>query len=220
MSTSVVNNNNLPDIPKEWNLTDEQRANMVAAQKKTIDEDNNKKIIQQKELEQIRQHASMNPPEYPILVLFKDNNVSSYQKQLIKYNKNLSYNKKYYLKDSNQNYIYASSFNDATNKVKNELSNSNSNISKLLKTGKDVIRISGDSKSTTPFMDDFVLIPNSNYKYWEIITTNAPLSTFTRFKNMFSSKGKGGKRTKKSQNKKVKKTKNKSKKNKKSKRKM
>ena len=32
--TSTINVDKLPTIPKEWNLTDAQRASMIAAQKK------------------------------------------------------------------------------------------------------------------------------------------------------------------------------------------
>ena len=185
---------NLPEIPKEWDLTDKQRASMSDAQRKIIESDNKRRAIQQDIYNKFNQHSSMKPPEYPIIVLVKEKNKLKLQFNLI---------------DSKQNFIYATSFNDATTKVKNEIKNPNSELVKTYKNNK--LRISSDNKQSLSKTSKFSLIPNSNYKYWEIITTNAPSSLLSSFRKTIQSKG--GRKTKsktmKKRNKYIKKNKSK-----------
>ena len=185
---------NLPEIPKEWDLTDKQRASMSDAQRKIIESDNKRRAIQQDIYNKFNQHSSMTPPEYPIIVLVKEKNKLKLQFNLI---------------DSKQNFIYATSFNDATTKVKNEIKNPNSELVKTYKNNK--LRISSDNKQSLSKTSKFSLIPNSNYKYWEIITTNAPSSLLSSFRKTIQSKG--GRKTKsktmKKRNKYIKKNKSK-----------
>jgi hypothetical protein len=110
-------------------------------------------------------YASMNPPQYPIIVTVKDNTLSSAEKSNLNsnYKRNNQYNKNYwrtfFLKDSNNNYIYSSSFNDAVQKVKNDLSNPNSYLqiqAKQNQLGK--IRISSENVAEPPQTDNFSLI--------------------------------------------------------------
>lgn len=176
-----MSSQNLPEIPKEWNLTEEQKKSMSAAQQKIIDSDNKRRAVQQDILNKFNQHSSMTPPEYPILVIIKENNKITLQFDLM---------------DSNLNFIYAKSFDDATTKVKNEINNPNSEIVKLYKKkGQgNKLRISSDNKKSAPKIDKFSLLPNSNYKYWEITTTNAPTSLLSSFRKTVQSKG--GRKTK------------------------
>ena len=172
----------LPEIPKEWNLTDQQRTNMIAAQRKTMEENKQIKLKQQDKYNQFTQHSTISPPEYPIIVSVKEKN---------------NYNKNYFLMDNNQNYIYATTFQDATAKVKKELDNSISTLQKIYtkeNPGSNKLRLSSDNVNSTTKINNFSLIPSSNYKYWEIITTNAPSSMLSSFRMATQSKGKGGKR--------------------------
>jgi hypothetical protein len=122
----------------------------------------------------------MTPPEYPIIVLVKEKNKLKFQFDLM---------------DINQNFIYATSFNDATTKVKNEINNPKSELVKIYKkNGQGKLRISSDNKKGPPQINKFSLIPNSNYKYWEIITTNAPTSLLSSFRKTIQTKG--GRKTK------------------------
>jgi glycerophosphoryl diester phosphodiesterase len=190
-----MSSDNLPEIPKEWNLTDAQRASMIAAQKKTVDSDNKRRALQQENFNNFNQHSSMTPPEYPIVVIIKENNKITQQINLI---------------DSNQKFIYAQSFEDATTKVKNEINNPNSNlVQQYKKNGQGKLRISSDNKKGPPQTNNFSLIPNSNYKYWQITATNAPSSLLSSFRKTIQSKGgrKTKRKTKRKINKHIKKTK-------------
>lgn len=180
--------NEIPDIPDNWNLTDEQKASMKNAQQKVINDNNNKKIEQQTEYDNFMKYASMNPPQYPILVTVKDNTLSSSEKKVIntEYERNSKLNRYYwktfFLKDSNNNYIYSNSFNDALQKVKTDLLSQNSLLQKQAKQyqlGK--IRISSENVAEPPQSDDFALI-NKSYKYWNIFVTNAAESLFSNFR--------------------------------------
>ena len=162
---------NLPEIPKGWNLTAEQRASMIERQKKVIEEDNKKRSLQQISLNTFNQHASMKPPEYPILVTVKENN------QIVN---------SFYLTDKSNNYVYANSFNVATIKVKNDLISPNSILQQ--KYGKSTkLRISSDNKNNGLQNNNFSLIPNSNFKQWVIATTNAAPSLMSSFRKTTSS---------------------------------
>jgi hypothetical protein len=176
-----MSSDNLPEIPKEWDLTDKQRESMTNAQRKIIESDNKRRAIQQDIYNKFNQHSSMTPPEYPIIVLVKEKNKLKFQFDLM---------------DINQNFIYATSFNDATTKVKNEIKNPNSALVKTYnKNGQNnKLRISSDNKQGSPKINKFSLIPNSNYKYWEIITTNAPTSLLSSFRKTIQTKG--GRKTK------------------------
>lgn len=180
--------NEIPSIPNNWNLTDEQKASMKNAQQKVINDSNNKKIEQQKEYDDFMKFSTMNPPQYPILVTVKDNNLSSAQKSYINsnYDRNSQLNryhwKTFFLKDSNNNYIYSNSFNDALQKVKTDLLSPNSSLQKQAKQyqlGK--IRISSENVVEPPQSDDFSLI-NKSYQYWSIFVTNAAESLFSNFR--------------------------------------
>jgi len=186
-------NEKLPTIPKEWNLTEQQRASMIAAQQKVIEANNKIRSNQQNQLNMFSQHSSMNPPQYPIMVVVKENN--NFSKQYYKVNKNALYARQYLLMDNNQNFIYANSFQDATSKVKNELSNPTSQIQKQYAKDADSnnkLRLSSDSIKSSPKISNFSLIPNSKYSYWEIITTNAASSMLSNLRMSYRNKGQGG----------------------------
>ena len=122
--------------------------------------------------------------------------------------------KEYFLTDNNNNYIYANSFQNALEKVKNEVANQNSSIQKIsTKNGTGKIRLSSDNIKGPPKIDDFETIPNSDYKYWAINTTNAPASMFSSLRKSFRGVG-GRKKTKKMKKSKSKSRKLRSKKNK------
>jgi len=201
--SSSVKTADLPPIPKEWNLSEQQIANMRAAQRKTIETNNQKKVLQQQELNRLKQNASMNPPEYPINVVVKDSNLSSSEKSYLSsgdssLNSKIAkgyYYKQYYLTDSNNNYIFANSFKDALTKVQNDLNSPNSQLQKAYASSnstKNKIRISSDNISKPPEIGSYNLIPGSSYKYWEINTTNATTSMFSNFRK--SIRGIGGKK--------------------------
>jgi hypothetical protein len=103
----------------------------------------------------------------------------------MKDNKNAKYYyyKQYFLQNNND-YVYSSSFNDAVSKVKNNLNNTQGNN----------LRISSDNVKGPPLTNNFSLIHNSSYKYWEINITNAPASMFSSFKK--SIRKLGGKKRK------------------------
>jgi hypothetical protein len=147
--------------------------NLTNAQQKIVDEDNKKRVKQQTELDDFKKHASLSPPEFPILVVIKDNNLTSAEKQILKDNKNAKYYyyKQYFLQNNNT-YIYSKTFDDAITKVKNDLASKSGNT----------LRISSDNIKGPPQTNNFTLIPNSIYKYWEINTTNAPKSMFSSLK--------------------------------------
>ena len=161
------------------------------AQQLVIDQNSKILLKQQNDNKVFLEHASLNPPEYPILVIVKDNNLSTGEKQYMKDNKNAKYYyfKQYFLQNNND-YVYASSFNDAVTKVKNNLNNTQGNN----------LRISSDNVKGPPLTNNFSLIPNSSYKYWEINITNAPASMFSSFKKSIRKLG-GKKRKSKRTNK-------------------
>ena len=189
-STSTFDVDKLPTIPKDWNLTDNQKASMIATQKKNIALDRGAALQQKDQLKQFMQHSAMTPPVYPILVVVKQNNVIR---------------SKYYLTDNTQSYLYAANFDDATSKVKSELTNPSSQIQKDFASdnpGSNKLRISSDNIKSPTKIGNFSIIPNSNYKYWEIITTNAATSFFSSLRQSM----RGGRRRMK-KNKKSKKSK-------------
>jgi len=200
MSSEIKNSS----IPTSWNLTEDQQTNMKTAQQKVIDQNNKNRIKEQNELNSFQSHASLSPPEYPILVVIKDNNLSSSEKQVLKDNKNAKYYyfKQYYLQ-SNNDYIYSTSFDDAVSKVKNNLVSNSANK----------LRISSDNIKGPPQTKTFDSIPNNPYKYWEINVTNAPASMFSSFKKTIRKLGgkkrRSNKKSKKRSNKKLKKRSNK-----------
>lgn len=179
--TSTIDIDKLPTIPKEWNLTDAQRASMIATQKKNMALDRDKAVRQKNQLSQFMQHSAMSPPDYPILVLVKQNNKITQQ---------------YYLTDNNKNYLYAATFEDATSRVKVQLSDPNSALQKVYASnnpGNSKLRISSDNIKGPTKIGNFSLIPNGNYKYWAITTTNAAPSFFSSIRQSM----RGGKRMKK-----------------------
>jgi len=189
--TSTIDIDKLPTIPKEWNLTDAQRESMIAAQKKNMSLDRDKAVSQKNQLKQFMQHSSMSPPDYPILVLVKQNNKIT---------------QNYYLTDNNRNYLFATTFEDATSRVKLQLADPNSALQKVYAKNNsgNKLRISSDNIKSSTKIGTFSLIPNGNYKYWEITTTNAAPSFFSSIRQSM----RGGRKTKKSRkNKKSKKTK-------------
>ena len=160
----MTSTSELPSIPEEWDLTDQQRKNMVEAQKKIKDLDNSRRSAQQKLLDTFMSFSSQNPPSYPILVLIKQNNKITQQ---------------LYLMDNNKNNLYASTFEDATSRVKLQLADPKSTLQleyAKYNPGSKPLRISSDNIKSAPKLASFSLIPNIKYKYWEITTTNAPTS--------------------------------------------
>lgn len=180
--TSTINVDKLPTIPKEWNLTDAQRASMIATQKKNQALSRDKANSQKNKLTQFMQHSAMVPPVYPILVSVKQNNEITQQ---------------YYLIDSSENYsyVYAATFENATSAVKLQLADPNSKLQKTYSSsnpGSNKLRISSDNIKSSTKIGNFSLIPNGNYKYWDIITTDAASSFLSSFRKSF----RGGKKTK------------------------
>lgn len=186
----MASTNDLPIIPKEWNLTDEQRASMINAQKKTIALDNSKRETQKKILDKFMSMASQSPPNYSILVVVKQNNKITQQ---------------YSLTDNNKDYLFAPTFEDATSRVKLQLADPKSELQTMYakqNPGSNKLRISSDNIKSPPKIGKFSLNPNSNYKYWEIITTNAAPSFFSNMRQSMRGgrrhkKGKGTRRNKK-----------------------
>jgi len=178
---------------------------------------NNRALEEQSRFDKFNEHASMNPPEYPILLDIKNKN-------------NLK--QEYYLTDITDNYIYAFSFEDAISKVKMELNNPNSKIQETnnrINPGSNLLRISSNNKGfnrtiinnlSLPEKDKFYEI-DKTFLFWNIYVTNAPKSMFSSFRKSLQSKVQGGKKKYKSKSKKRKiksksktKSKTKSKKNK------
>jgi len=182
--TPSIDIDSLPVIPKEWNLTDQQRASMIAEQKKNMALSRDKAVIQKTELGQFMKNAAMSPPVYPIAILVKKNDVLG--------------KKNYYLKDTSNNFLYASSFEQATTIVKTQLANPNSPIQQLYASdnpGSKKLRMSSDNAKSSTKIGNCSLIPSSNYKFWQIITTNAAPSFFS---NMRQSMQGGRKKTRRS----------------------
>ena len=197
----MSSNQDLPEIPKEWNLTEEQRASMKAAQQKIIDEENRTRVLQQQHFDKIMQHASMKPPEYPIFITVKENDKIT---------------RNFFLTDSSQNFVYASSFADATSKVNNDLLSANSILQKRY-GGKSKLRLSSDNKNSSLDSNNFSLLPNNKFKQWVVATTNAAPSLMSSFRMSMQRKG-GRRRTRKNNSRKSKKSKNNRKRKSKSKR--
>jgi len=192
--SNIYNGEILPDIPKEWNLNDQQRTDMINAQKKTIDNKKSDEINQTQYLTEFDSKSKLIPPQYPIIVIFKDNNASSVEKDFYKDNKN--YARLDFLKSNDGNYIYATSFDNASTLVLNEIKSLSNNSLKTITKNSSKLRISGDNLKLPLQEGHFPYVPNSSYLYWQIIVTNAPLSMVSSFKNLFKSKG--GKKTNKS----------------------
>ena len=159
---------------------------------------NNRALEEQSRFDKYNQHALMSPPEYPILVrILNKNNLKQ----------------EYYLIDYTDNYIYASSFEDAISKVKNELNNPNSKIQQTnnkINPGSSLLRISSSNKGLTRTFDTKLSLPekdkfneiNKTFLYWNIYVTNAPKSTFSSFRKSFQGRVQGGKKRKYSSKKK------------------
>ena len=175
---------NLPEIPKEWNLTEEQNARMKAAQQKIIDQENKSKALQQENFNKIMQHVSMKPPEYPIFVTVKENDKLT---------------RSFFLTDSSENFVYASSFADATAKVNSDLLSANSILQKRY-GGTSKLRLSSDNKNSSLDSNSFSFLPNNEFKQWVVATTNASPSLMSSFR--MSMQRKGGRRTRKNKSRK------------------
>lgn len=180
-----VSTEDLPKIPKEWNITEEQRKNMTKQQKRVISNDNKRKKIQEINNQLFIKNASTNPSKYPIIVVIKQ--------------------KKGYIDDffltNNHDYIFAESYDDAIFYVKQQIDNAKSDINQLFlntkPTGDKKLRLSTLNKKNTPKINGFSLIKNSKFKYWSIIVTNVKQGVVSKFKQFFSKKlVKGGKKSK------------------------
>lgn len=195
--TPSIDIDSLPTIPKDWNITDEQRASMIAEQKKNQASSRDKAVIQKTELGQFMKNAAMSPPVYPVAVLVKKNDVLG--------------NKNYYLKDTSNNFLYASSFEQATTIVKTQLANPNSPIQQLYamdNPGSKKLRMSSDNSKSSTKIGSCSLIDSSNYKFWQIITTNAAPSFFSNMRqSMQGGRKRKSRKTKTRKSKKARKTK-------------
>ena len=134
---------------------------------------------QQKEVyEVLTKNANLNPPEYPIRINVKEN----------KWNSD-------FIEDSTGSLIYASSFEDATSKVKNFLLNPNSTIQQSynksgLNPNNNILRLSSQNKGMfRSFVNDLnkpsttkLELINKWVDYWVIILSNAPPSTISNFR--------------------------------------
>lgn len=158
------------------------------------------KITHQQYLNEFTSHASMTPPEYPIKV--KCVNSASFVE---------------YLFDANKIFIYATSFEDATNKVKNMLDDSKSPIQNsyaMFSKSNKKLRISSGNKgytrsfngnlSSAPTNGTFLLIPGSSYNYWMVLTSDQAPSMLSNFRQSIQSKV-GGRRKRSKKTKRVKK---------------
>lgn len=157
------------------------------------------KIKHQEYLNEFTTHASMTPPEYPIKVKCVNN------KSFVEY-----------LFDASKNFIYATSFEDATNKVKNMLDDPNSPIQNVYATfskSSKKLRISSGNKGFTrsfngdlsgaPTNGTFLLIPGSSYSYWMVLTSDQAPSLMSSFRQSIQSKV-GGRRKRSKKTKKLK----------------
>ena len=158
------------------------------------------KIKHQQYLNEFTTHVSMTPPEYPIKVKCVNN------AKFVEY-----------LFDANDKFIYATTFEDATNKVKNMLNEPNSSIQNLYATfskSSKKLRISSGNKGYTrsyngdlsgaPTNGTFLLIPGSSYNYWMVLTSDQAPSMLSNFRQSIQSKV-GGKKKSSKKTKKIKK---------------
>jgi hypothetical protein len=178
-----VSTEELPEIPKEWNITKEQREKMTKQQKRVISNNNKRKKIQEINNQLFIQNASTNPSKYPIIVVIKQKkgNIDDF------------------FLTNNHEYIFAESYDDAIFYVKQNIDNAKSDINQLfLNTkphGDTKLRLSSLNKKNAPKINGFSLIKNSNFKYWSIIVTNVKQGVVSKFKQFFSKKlVKGGRK--------------------------
>ena len=125
---------------------------------------------QKANLDEFKDHAAMSPPSYPILVYIKYYNTTA--------KKDMTAKTMYWLVDNDDHYLYSSSFQDATDKVKLQISNINSKLQNDYRTaypGCRNLRMSSDNIKKQLQVREFNLVKESNYQYWQIWTTsNAP----------------------------------------------
>jgi len=189
-SIEMVSLKDIPTIPKEWNITEEQKKKMKEAQKKVTNSNKRKKLAQEENLHLFDKNASVYPPKYPIIVDIKQKNK----------------NDDFFLTKNHQ-YVFAESYDDAIFYVKQQIDSLDSEINHLfLNTkpqGDKKLRLSTSyNKKTAPKTNDFSLIKNSNYKYWSIIVTNQKQGVVSKFKQFFTKKlVKGGRKSRKNKTK-------------------
>ena len=145
------------------------------------------KIKHQEYLNEFTTHASMTPPEYPIKVKCVNN------AKFVEY-----------LFDANNKFIYATTFEDATNKVKNMLNSKSSKKLRISSGNKGYTRSYNGDLSGAPTSGTFLLIPGSSYNYWMVLTSDQPPSVLSNFRQSIQSKV-GGKKKSSKKTKKVKK---------------
>jgi hypothetical protein len=125
---------------------------------------------QKDELSEFKDHAAMSPPSYPILVYIKYYNTTA--------KKDMTAKSMYWLMDKDNNYLYASSFQDATAQVKLQIKSPNTKLQNDYRTsypGCGYLRMSSDNIKKQLQVSEFDLVKDSNYQYWQIWTTsNAP----------------------------------------------
>lgn len=169
---------------------------LTPSQQSVVQENINIYDKQKEYLEEFKQNARLTPPSYPILISVK------YYNTRIRMDK-ISYIK-YWLLDNNNDYIFASSFQDASAKVKIQIKNPASKLQNDYKRnfpGCNYLRMSSDNVKIPLQVDNFNLVRNSNYQYWKIITTSNAPSFLSNMRQSFSSARqsmRGGKKNRKS----------------------
>jgi hypothetical protein len=183
------------DIPREKTQEDFDREKRTQAAQAAKDKNNaNQKAI----FDELMQHENDNPPQYPIKIVVKGSEFESD-----------------FIEDNTGSLIYASSFDDATSKVINNLSSQDSSIQKLFNNSgfnknNNKLRLSSNNKgivtnymndSSTPHRTEKVVAVNRSVIYWNIILTDAPPSMLSSYRiaNQYKQNyGKGGKKSRKS----------------------
>lgn len=178
----------------------------VENKKSRINEENERgNQIQQKnnqvqnQMNEIKNNASKNPREYPIYISINDEYINSNQKNMESYDsgaKKYYFYKKYYLKDNNDNFIFANSLQNAIAQVKNQLATANSQLQRSYNKdrGTDIYKLRVSSNNTNSKLIENKIYPvNQPFNCWQVLLTNAKPSTLSNFRMSYRKIGKGGK---------------------------
>jgi len=158
--------------------------NDISTREKTQDDLDREKKTQeiisdyQSRFDLLTKNSKLQPPEYPIKIAVKENKFESD-----------------FIEDNTGSLIYASSFEDAISKVKNNLSNQDSTIQQSyndsgLNPNNKKLRLSSQNKGMfrsfvedleTPYTFKLAFI-NKSIKYWIIILSDAPPSTLSNYR--------------------------------------
>ena len=192
------------------NETDENkksRINQENEKSKQIEEDNNQV---QNQMNQIKNNAAKSPPEYPIYIYISDVYLTNRQKNMKTYDSKSNkfyFYEGYYLKDSNDNFIFANSLQNAIIQVKNQLATPNSNLQESYDEdrGTNIYKLRISSNNTnSKFVEKKIYPVNQPFNCWQVFVTNAKPSRLSNFRMSFRKIGKGGKTNNKKSNRKMK----------------